>query len=151
MTKQTPDWIILNDRREPLSGSTWPFPPDFKLPEEFSFKGLSTAHQRGFGALWWLVADTLFLKDVGATVVTRFDPFPRSYSMQDLLKTEGPISAEWFTGNMYIGVREPHHKRVEPEYLVFDRYRKLTFSSGRRSDDCVVSASERRAAARRRL
>lgn len=143
MTRQAPDWIILHGRRERLSNFPWPFPPDFQLPKGWAFHGTSTAHARGYTATWWILADSLFLKQVGATTACWPDRAPRHLSMKDMLGTEAPVFAQWFSGRFYVVVREPDDDTCEEDWSAYDEYREVEVVSGLVVVERLVSRSEK--------
>lgn len=93
MTSQIPNYIVFTGLRHPLYSPPSPFPPRFELPPMQFFLGEDHSNVRGYGVIWEVENERLFVIAFSGTIETSLD-VNRKVGMQEVYGTDKPVRAK---------------------------------------------------------
>ena len=86
--------------------------------KDIEFEFTSTSLHRGYQGTWTINNNKLFLIKLHSS----------NYSIENIFNTQAPVLAEWFSGNLEVGIGI--HKPIDHYFPVFDYYLVLKIERG---------------------
>lgn len=123
MTVQAQESLEYRDEKYSLIGA--PLNLFLEQNKQIKFEDYSTAHWRGYQGYWLLQEDKLYLTNIESA----------NYKMQDLFKTDKPVLADWFSGQLEFGIGNFHHDHW---WGFYDSYVWLNVENGEVVDKKIV-------------
>ncbi|MEY8867924.1 hypothetical protein AB9K24_00355 [Meridianimaribacter flavus] len=116
MTVQAQESLEYRDEKYSLIGA--PLHSYLENHKEIEFEMYTTAHWRGYQGYWLLQDNKLYLTNIESA----------NYTIQDLFKTDKPVLADWFSGQLEFGVGDFHHDHW---WGFYDNYVWLNIENGK--------------------